>query len=203
MSGINGIKGIARILPSLQSSRDDTRRLCAVYEKYRVYRQLSMILIAIGANLPGPDGAPPLATCRAALSALAKLPGLQLQAASGWWETAAMPPSEQPPYVNGVAHLSGDVEPAALLARLHALEDSFGRERGIVNSARTLDLDIIAIGEMIRYCIAPILPHPRAHLRAFVLEPLLEVAPNWVHPGLGRSGADLLAALPPQLRRRL
>lgn len=157
-----------------------------------------MILVAIGANLPGPDGAPPLDTCRRAAAALGRLPGYDLQALSKWYETAPIPPSGQPPYVNGVARLTGPVEPANLLALLQSIEQREGRVRGIVNAPRTLDLDIVAIGELIRTAPDPVLPHPRAHLRAFVLVPLADVAPDWVHPVLGQPVRALIEALPPQ-----
>jgi 2-amino-4-hydroxy-6-hydroxymethyldihydropteridine diphosphokinase len=161
-----------------------------------------MILIALGANLPAADGAPPLATCRAAAEALCGLPGLRLQALSRWYLTAAVlrqgAPDGQPPYVNGVVRLEGWMEPAALLARLQAIEARAGRRRDAVDAPRTLDLDIIAMNGLVRDAPDPVLPHPRAHERAFVLRPLFEVAPEWVHPRLHRSGADLLAALPEQ-----
>jgi 2-amino-4-hydroxy-6-hydroxymethyldihydropteridine diphosphokinase len=107
-------------------------------------------LIAIGANLPAGDGAPPLESCKAALAALDALPGLRVVAASRWWESAPIPPNPYAPrYVNGVAS-------------------------------------------------DPVLPHPRAHLRGFVLYPLAEVAPDWVHPRLKQPVAALIAALPAQ-----
>ena len=93
---------------------------------------------------------------------------------------------------------------ADLLARLQSIEAQAGRTRGERNAARTLDLDIIAMGEagrMVRAAPDPVLPHPRAHLRAFVLAPLLDVAPCWVHPVLGRSAADILAELQAQVVR--
>ncbi len=158
-----------------------------------------MILIAIGANLPDHAGAHPLATCRAAAEALRSLPGLRVTAISRWYASAPMPPSGQPDYVNGVARLEGEAaDPAALLARLHAIEARAGRVRGEPNAARTLDLDLITIDGLLRDSPDPILPHPRAHERAFVLRPVADVAPGWVHPRLGRAVEALLAALPPQ-----
>ena len=154
-----------------------------------------MILIAIGANLPGPGGQSPRATCRAAAEALRGLPGLRLVAISDWFITAPVPASDQPDYCNGVVRMEGVADPAWLLARLQAIEQAAGRSRSVPNAARTLDLDIIAIGEMVRAAPDPILPHPRAHLRHFVLAPLVQVAPDWIHPTLHRTPADLLAGL--------
>lgn len=162
-----------------------------------------MILVAIGANLPGLEGEGPAATCRAAAAALDVLPGLRLVGLSRWYETAPLPPSGQPNYVNGIAHLCGEAEPAALLTALQAIEAGAGRVRGAPNAARTLDLDIIAMGDVVRAAPDPVLPHPRTHERAFVLVPLADVAPEWVHPVLGRSVQALIAALPEQQIRLL
>jgi 2-amino-4-hydroxy-6-hydroxymethyldihydropteridine diphosphokinase len=156
-------------------------------------------LIGVGANLPGPDGRPPLETCKRAVAMLDLLPGMRLSGLSRWFISEPVPPSGQPPYINAVASLVGErVDPADLLARLMAVETACGRQRSTPNAARTLDLDIIAIGDLVRAAPDPILPHPRAHLRAFVLAPLTDVAPGWVHPILGRTAAALLADLPPQ-----
>ncbi len=154
-----------------------------------------MILVAIGANLPAPGGGSPLTTCRHAAVALDALPGLRLRGLSRWWRTTPVPRSDQPDYVNAVALLAGAIDPAVLLASLHAVEARFGRARGLANAARTLDLDIIAVGAMLRDA-DPVLPHPRAHAREFVLAPLVEVAPGWVHPRLGIDAAALLHAVP-------
>ncbi len=157
------------------------------------------MLVAIGANLPGPDGESPLENCRRAAAALDALHGMRLVALSRWWVSAPIPPSGQPDYVNGVARLAGQISPEALLAALQALERQAGRRRPEApNAARPLDLDIIAMGRLVRAGPDPILPHPRAHLRAFVLAPLAEVAPGWLHPTLGQTAEALLASLPLQ-----
>jgi 2-amino-4-hydroxy-6-hydroxymethyldihydropteridine diphosphokinase len=165
-----------------------------------------MVIVAIGANLPGPHDTAPIETCRRAAAAMDALPGLRLRALSRWYLTAPVPPSGQPPYVNAVAVLHAEAsacepEPALLLVALQAIEAGEGRTRGAPNAARTLDLDIVAMGpggRLVRTAPDPVLPHPRAHERAFVLVPLLEVAPAWVHPVLCRSAADLLRDLPSQ-----
>lgn len=162
-----------------------------------------MILVAVGANLAGPLGESPLVACVAAMEALRSLPRLRVASVSRWYQTAPLPPSGQPPYVNGVVRLEGTADPAWLLARLHAIEALGGRVRGARNAARTLDLDLIDMDGRTREAPDPVLPHPRAHERAFVLVPLADVAPGWVHPRLGRSVTALIAALPPQAISRL
>lgn len=164
-----------------------------------------MILVAIGANLPGPDGAPPLVTCRRAALALDGLPGLRLVALSSWWETAAWPDPAGPVFVNGVARLAGRFAGGAeaFLAALHAIEARFGRARGEPNAPRTLDLDLVDFEGEVRDGPGLVLPHPRAHLRRFVLTPLLEVAPGWVHPRLGVAGGVLRDGLAGEVMRPL
>ncbi|HET6608012.1 MAG TPA: 2-amino-4-hydroxy-6-hydroxymethyldihydropteridine diphosphokinase [Rhodopila sp.] len=166
----------------------------------------SMALIAIGANLPRPDGATPLQTCRHAAVMLDRLPGARLAGLSRWYVSAPVPPSGQPPYVNGVALLvlqePTSRDPAVFLRQLFEIEADCGRQRSVPNAARTLDLDLIAFetpeGPVVRAAPDLILPHPRAHLRAFVLAPIADVAPTWQHPVLGRTAADLLSDLPDQ-----
>jgi 2-amino-4-hydroxy-6-hydroxymethyldihydropteridine diphosphokinase len=155
-------------------------------------------LISVGANLFGPDGASPRMACERALLRLAALPGLTLAARSRWFSTAPVPPSGQPRYINGVVRLEGQAAPADLMQALQAIEAAAGRRRGAPDAARTLDLDIIDMAGLVRDEPDPILPHPRAHLRLFVLLPLRDVAPLWVHPRLGRSVGELIAALPGQ-----
>ena len=162
-----------------------------------------MILVAIGANLSGSHGEQPIVACRAAAEALRTLPGLRISAVSRWYVTAPQPPSGQPDYVNGVVRLEGEADPAWLLNRLHGIEAQGGRRRGVRNAARTLDLDLIGHHGLLADGPALQLPHPRAHLRAFVLVPLADVAPDWVHPRLGVAVRTLIASLPPQVLQPL
>lgn len=161
-------------------------------------------LVAIGANLPRPDGTPAIETCRWAVGELGRIPGMRVMAVSSWWASAPIPPDPRsPPYINGVARLEGEASPEALLAALHAIEESAGRSRPYVNAPRVLDLDLIDLGGRVLGGPGLVLPHPRAHLRAFVLRPLAEVAPGWLHPLLRRPVETLIDALEPQEIRRL
>jgi 2-amino-4-hydroxy-6-hydroxymethyldihydropteridine diphosphokinase len=156
------------------------------------------IFVAIGANLPDHSGVSPLQICEWAARGIADIPGLCGAVRSRWFSSAPVPASDQPRYINAVLRLDGKIGPAALLASLQAIEDAAGRVRSVPNAARTLDLDIVAMGGLVREAPDPVLPHMRAHLRAFVLLPLRDVAPGWVHPVLGRTVDSLIAALPPQ-----
>jgi 2-amino-4-hydroxy-6-hydroxymethyldihydropteridine diphosphokinase len=158
-----------------------------------------MILIAIGGNLPAVDGPPARVSCERAAGAVADLPGLAPVALSPWYRTAPIPRADQPDYCNGMLRLEGEADPEALLAALHRIETQFGRQRHAINAARTLDLDLIEMNGLIRNPSSPVLPHPRAHLRAFVLRPILDIAPDWVHPVLKLDAARLLAGIAGQI----
>ena len=160
-----------------------------------------MIHVAIGANLSR-AGSGPLKTCMWAVERLASWSGLRVERRSPWYSTAPIPAAaDQPRFVNGVVSvdlLDQATTPERLLAILHEIEDEAGRVRGIRNGARVLDLDLLDFEGRVRASPDPVLPHPRAHERGFVLHPLRDVAPDWVHPRLGTSIDALIAALPAQ-----
>ena len=156
-----------------------------------------MILIALGGNMPSAAGVP-ARTLDAALSELKKS-GANIEAVSPYYVTPAWPDPADPPYVNAVAWLSTALAPAELMELLHRIETEFGRIRGVRNAPRTLDLDLLDYDSLVKPG-PPELPHPRLSQRAFVLIPLADVAPGWVHPVSGKSVRDLLAALPPAER---
>ncbi len=87
--------------------------------------------------------------------------------------------------------------PAELLQQIHHLENQLGRTRTFPNAPRTIDIDLLAYGDLVLDTPELILPHPRLHQRAFVLVPLLEIAPAWRHPVFGKTAAELLSAAGP------
>ena len=156
-----------------------------------------MILIALGANLPSPRYGPPLAICEAALDCLTRDGTIVVARRAPWYRSAPIPASDQPPYVNGVAQLITQRDPVSLLARLHAVEQAFGRTRAAPNAARTLDLDLLAHGDYVVHEKDLQLPHPRMHERGFVLVPLCDIAADWRHPERDLTARQMLEALTP------
>jgi 2-amino-4-hydroxy-6-hydroxymethyldihydropteridine diphosphokinase len=150
-----------------------------------------VVVVALGSNLPGDYRDVP-ALLEAALEALAAH-GLTVVARSDWWRSAAWPDPAQPAYTNGVAIVETALGVRETLLQLHAIEAAFGRERGETNAARTLDLDLIAHGRAVTDGEGVAVPHPRAHERLFVMGPLAQIAPGWVHPVLGVTATELAA----------
>jgi len=150
-----------------------------------------VILIGVGSNRPHPPAASPRETIAAAMAALPGI-GVRVVAQSSWYTSEPVPVSDQPWFVNGAAIVATALSPEALLDRMLALETAFGRIRGAPNAARTLDLDLLDYDSQHIDTPALVLPHPRLHLRRFVLEPLREIAPGWRHPCLDLSAAALL-----------
>ncbi len=152
-----------------------------------------MIIIALGANLPSDIGSPKQ-TLLAALDAMPAY-GLHVLKLSECYETEPVPKSDQPNYVNCVAVLTTELDAKSVLSALHKIEADFGRRRSVVNAARCLDLDLLDYNGL---CCDDelVIPHPRMHERGFVLYPLRDVAPDWVHPVSGKTLATLISELP-------
>jgi 2-amino-4-hydroxy-6-hydroxymethyldihydropteridine diphosphokinase len=176
----------------------------------------AQLLVAFGANLPF-EGRAPAETLWKAAEVLSE-EGLTLLGLSRFYATPCFPAGAGPDYVNAAAALAGGAKHdlASTLARLHAVEARFGRKRVQRWGMRTLDIDLLAVGDSVlpdaatqdRWRLMPaeaqigttpdrlILPHPRLQDRAFVLVPLADVAPDWVHPRTGLTVREMLDALP-------
>jgi 2-amino-4-hydroxy-6-hydroxymethyldihydropteridine diphosphokinase len=160
----------------------------------------SLCAIALGSNLGD--------SCQivqAAIAHLASLPEIKIVRVSRWYCTKAITleaGTVQPDYINGCAILAVKLTPSALLAMLLATEIQFGRERRERWGARTLDLDLLLYEDYVVDTPSLTIPHPRMGDRAFVLLPLAEIAPDWVHPISGCT-ISKLALNPPDLEQCL
>ena len=155
---------------------------------------MQTVFIGMGANLASWAGAPEATLAAAAL----RLESLgRVVCRSSLYSTAPVGFAEQPRFVNAVVELETELEPRALLERLLAIEQEFGRDRaaGTANGPRTLDLDLLLFGEFILSEPGLGIPHPRLAERAFVLIPLNEIAPQAVVPGVAKTVGQLLTRL--------
>jgi 2-amino-4-hydroxy-6-hydroxymethyldihydropteridine diphosphokinase len=152
--------------------------------------------IGLGSNL-----ADPVAQLRRALLALDTLPQTRRLAQSSLYRSAPVGYLDQPDFINAVAKVETGLGPHALLDALLALEKVNGRTREFLNSPRTLDLDVLLYDDLVHHEHGLTVPHPEMHRRAFVLLPLLEIAPDCVIPGLGRAAVALRACADQSLER--
>lgn len=145
--------------------------------------------IGLGSNLDDPA-----AQVLRAFGELSRTEGIVLLARSSLYRSAPVGYAAQPDFVNAAALVATTLSPRRLLAALHAIESVHGRRREFRNGPRSLDLDLLLYGAETMDAPELVLPHPAAHERAFVLEPLLEIAPDCVIPGRG-TARQCLAAL--------
>jgi 2-amino-4-hydroxy-6-hydroxymethyldihydropteridine diphosphokinase len=142
--------------------------------------QLGRAYIALGSNLNDP-----VTQLENAFREIDSLSGTRLLARSSLYRTAPVGFQDQPDFINAVALIETSLEPHALLEAMLAIEHQHGRTRDLRNGPRVLDLDVLLYDTLVCHEHGLTLPHPRMHERAFVLEPLLEIAPDCVIPGRG------------------
>ncbi|MBU0622920.1 MAG: 2-amino-4-hydroxy-6-hydroxymethyldihydropteridine diphosphokinase [Gammaproteobacteria bacterium] len=156
-----------------------------------------MAFIGLGSNLSDP-----VAQVSHALDALDGLPQTRVLKRSSLYRSAPVGFLEQPDFINAVAQLETGLTPRELLDALLALEHECGRTREFRNAPRTLDLDVLLYDDLVHHEHGLTIPHPQMHLRAFVLQPLLEIAPDCVIPGVGPA-ADMASRCEGQALERL
>jgi 2-amino-4-hydroxy-6-hydroxymethyldihydropteridine diphosphokinase len=157
----------------------------------------ALAFLALGSNLDGPHE-----QVARGMAEIGALPQTQLVERSSLYRTAPVGFIDQPDFINAVVLVTTTLAPHALLDGLLEIERRHGRVRDFQNAPRTLDLDVLLYGDLVLHEPGLTLPHPRMHERAFVLQPLAEIAPDTVIPGRGRV-ADLLRACPDQRLERL
>lgn len=174
-----------------------------------------MILVGLGSNLSTSRGGPK-EILLFALSLFAEY-GIPVLRLSSFYETEPVGPTDQPSFINAVVQVDWKGDAPTLMSSLHAIEDRLGRQRANRWHARTLDLDLLDFKHMVvpdkkawraagLTMLPPetlILPHPRMHERLFVLEPLQEVAPDWVHPCLHQTAKTLADGIKGQTLHRI
>ena len=162
--------------------------------------QMTLAFIGLGSNLGSS-----VQNVRQAMERLEALSGGPLLKSSLWQTTPIDCPPGSPAFINAVVGLLPRPEetPESLLAKLQQLERDFGRKpKTVINEARPLDLDLLVFGSEVRSSPELKLPHPRAHERRFVLQPLAELAPSLVLPGQVKTVTQLLTALAPDSEMR-
>jgi 2-amino-4-hydroxy-6-hydroxymethyldihydropteridine diphosphokinase len=155
-----------------------------------------MAFIGLGSNL-----ADPLRQVSSAMDALSDLPQTRMVRRSSLYRSAPVGYLEQPDFINAVVQLETELSPRDLLDAMLVLEHEHGRTREFCNAPRTLDLDVLLYDDLQHHEHGLTIPHPQMHLRAFVLQPLLEIAPDSVIPGVGSASDASIRCAEQKLER--
>ena len=155
------------------------------------------IIIGVGGNINSEDGIHPVEICNKAINSFHHY-SIEVKKQSKWYNSEPIPKSDQPNFFNCVVIASTKLNEYDVLKFLHKIEAEFGRRRNKVNAPRSIDLDLIDYSNKVSKNNKLIIPHPRAHLRKFVMGPLAEINPNWIHPILKVNVLDILKKLDKQ-----
>ena len=143
-------------------------------------------IIAAGSNINSPEGFNPIENCNKAINELYKF-NIKIIKQSSWYLSEPIPKSSQPKFYNSVFLCNSNHNPNKVLKIIDIVEQKFGRVRVFRNMSRCIDLDIISFNRTVKNSLLLTIPHPRMHLRKFVLLPLFEIDSNWSHPILKKS----------------
>ena len=141
----------------------------------------NIIIIGVGGNIYSENGCHPIEVCKTAIDTLVEY-SIKVEKQSKWYSSEPIPKSDQPDFFNCVILATTKLNEYDVLKSLHQIENKFGRKRNLINEARTIDLDLIDYSSKVLQNNIITIPHPRAHLRKFVMGPLSEIYPNWIHP---------------------
>ena len=153
-----------------------------------------MIIIGLGSNLVSNIGNKPQKNCQLALEKMREVDIFPIKVSS-FFESAPLPVSTQPWFVNLAVSVKTDLTPHKLLNALLSIESDMGRKREGKNDPRVIDLDILVFNNIIIQTENLVLPHPRINDRAFVLYPIQELNPSWKHPVSGENIVNLISNL--------
>ena len=156
--------------------------------------KIENLIIGIGGNISSDDGSHPIEVAIKAINSL-KDYSIEVTKQSSWYETEPIPKSEQPNFFNCIVFANTTLNELEVLRSLHEIEHKFGRRRRSVNEARVIDLDLIDYSNKILRNKEIIVPHPRAHLRDFVLRPIADIDSNFIHPTKKISIRNLISQL--------
>ena len=143
-------------------------------------------VIAIGSNIESPKGFSPIKNCNNAINELSKF-NINMVQKSSWYLSEPIPKSSQPKFYNSVVLCCANHSVDKVLKITQNIEQKFGRIRIIKNMPRCIDIDIISFNGIVKNSLLLTIPHPRMHLRKFVLLPLFEIESNWAHPLLKKN----------------
>ena len=155
------------------------------------------IIIGIGGNLHSSKGLHPIEIGQKAIKILQTM-SINVEKQSNWYRSDPIPKSDQPKFFNSIIVAKTNLNELDVLISLHKIEDNLGRLRKNTNEARVIDLDLIDYSSKILESENIKIPHPRAHLRRFVMEPLFEIEKDWIHPIFKLSVTEILNKLDKQ-----
>ncbi len=143
-------------------------------------------IIAVGSNIKSPEGFEPIKNCNKAINELSKF-NIKIIQKSSWYLSEPIPKSSHPKFYNSVLLCNTNHSANKVLKIIQIIEQKFGRVRVFKNMPRCIDLDIISFNGDIKKSLLLTIPHPRMHLRKFVLSPLFEIDSHWLHPLLKKN----------------
>ena len=143
-------------------------------------------VIAVGSNINSPEGFEPIKNCNKAINELSRF-NINIIQKSSWYVSEPLPKSSQPKFYNSVLLCNANHSANKVLKIIHIIEQKFGRVRVFKNMPRCIDLDIISFNGNVKNSLLLKIPHPRMHLRKFVLLPLFEIDSHWLHPLLKKN----------------